>query len=50
MFFYMNIPLIGTSENNYRFFYIVSVSVVGSLLILLIITGYTAFIATNVGN
>ena len=40
----MNNPLIGTRENNYKFFYCVGISS------LLIITGYTAYISTDIGR
>ena len=46
----MNEPLVGSRETNYRFFYGASFSAVCSLFILFIITGYTAFIATDVGK
>ena len=46
----MNSPLIGTRENNYKFFYCVGISGISSLLILLIITGYTAYISTDIGR
>ena len=46
----MNDPLIGTRENNYKFFYCVGISGISSLLILLIITGYTAYISTDIGK
>ena len=45
----MDEPLISTPENNYRFFYAASASSVASLVILLVITGYTAYVSTNVG-
>ena len=38
----MNEPLVGSRENNYRFFYGASISAVSSLFILFFITGYTA--------
>ena len=46
----MDEPLVGTREQNYRFFYVASGAAVSSLLILLIITGYTAYISTAAGN
>ena len=46
----MNEPLVGSRENNYRFFYGASFSAVCSLFFLFIITGYIAFISTNVNN
>ena len=49
-FFKMDEPLVGSRENNYRFFYASSGAAIGSLLILLVVTGYTAYISTNIGN
>lgn len=46
----MDTPLIGSRENNYRFFYLASGSAISSLAMLLIITGYTAYISTHVGH
>lgn len=46
----MNEPLVGSTQNNYRFFYTASFSAVCSLFILFIITGYTAFISTDVSK
>ena len=46
----MNAPLVGSSENNYRFFYASSGAAIGSLAILLVVTGYTAYISTNIGT
>tara|TARA_B100001769_G_C22100534_1_gene594037 strand:+ start:1815 stop:2084 length:270 start_codon:yes stop_codon:yes gene_type:complete len=46
----MNEPLVGSSENNYRFFYASSGAAIGSLAILLVVTGYTAYISTNIGT
>ena len=46
----MEEPLVGTREQNYKFFYTASGSAIASLLILLIITGYTAYISTAAGN
>jgi len=46
----MDEPLMGTRAKNYRFFYGASASAIGSLIILLIITGYTAYIATHIGH
>jgi len=43
-------PLIGTREQNYKYFYVTGCASLGSLLILLIITGYTAYIATHMGH
>jgi hypothetical protein len=46
----MDEPLVGTREQNYRFFYVASGAAVSSLFILFIITGYTAYISTMAGN
>tara|TARA_B100000795_G_scaffold132725_1_gene99052 strand:- start:1442 stop:1738 length:297 start_codon:yes stop_codon:yes gene_type:complete len=46
----MDEPLVGTREQNYRFFYVASGAAVSSLVILLVITGYTAYISTMAGN
>jgi hypothetical protein len=46
----MDEPLVGNRVQNYRFFYIASGSAVCSLFMLLIITGYTAYISTHVGD
>ena len=43
-------PLIGTRDQNYKYFYATGCASLGSLLILLIITGYTAYIATHIGH
>jgi len=45
----MDEPLVSTPKNNYRFFYAASASSVTSLVILFVITGYTAYISTHVG-
>jgi len=42
-------PLIGTREQNYKYFYGTGCASIISLLILLIVTGYTAYISTHVG-
>ncbi len=41
----MDNPLIGNREENYKFFYCASGSAILSMIILLIITGYTAHIS-----
>lgn len=41
----MDNPLIGNREQNYKFFYCASGSAILSMIILLIITGYTAHIS-----
>ena len=43
-------PLIGTREQNYKYFYATGCASIVSLLILLIVTGYTAYISTHVGH
>ncbi len=43
----MNQPFIGSRENNYRFFYGASAAAILSLIVLFIITGYTAHTATE---
>ena len=44
----MDTPLISSPENNYRFFYVASGSAISSLVTLLFISGYTAYISTHV--
>lgn len=44
----MDTPLVGSRENNYRFFYTASGSAIASLTMLLVISGYTAYISTHV--
>ena len=46
----MDTPLIGNPANNYRFFYCAGGSVILSLILLLVITSYSAFIATDINN
>lgn len=46
----MEQPLIGNSTQNYRFFYTASASAICSTLFLLIITGYTAYTASEINN
>ena len=43
-------PLIGTRAQNYKYFYATGCASIISLLILLIVTGYTAYISTHVGH
>ena len=43
----MDQPLVGSRETNYRFFYGASASAIISLIVLFIITGYTAHTATE---
>lgn len=46
----MDEPLVGSRENNYRFFYAASASAVTSLVVLFVITGYTAYTATEINE
>jgi len=46
----MDEPLVGSRENNYRFFYAASGAAIISVVFLLVITGYTAVTATRVGE
>ena len=46
----MEEPLVGTPRQNYKFFYTASTSAIVSTLLLLIITGYTAYISTTAGD
>ncbi len=46
----MDEPLVGSRENNYRYFYAASGAAITSLGILLIVTGYTAFTAARIGE
>ena len=46
----MDEPLVGTREQNYRYFYVASGAAISSLVVLLIITGYTAYISTSAGT
>ena len=46
----MDTPLVGNRVQNYRFFYIASGSAVLSMIILLFISGYTAYISTSAGE
>jgi len=46
----MDAPLVGTRVQNYKFFYAASGSAIFSMLMLLIITGYTAYISTSAGE
>ncbi|RZD41386.1 MAG: hypothetical protein CXT73_05035 [Methanobacteriota archaeon] len=43
-------PLIGTREQNYKYFYGTGCASIVSLLILLIVTGYTAYTATEINE
>jgi hypothetical protein len=46
----MNDPFIGSHENNYRFFYGASLAAIISLIVLFVITGYTAIIASEING
>ncbi len=43
----MDQPLVGSRETNYRFFYGASAAAILSLIVLFVITGYTAHTATE---
>jgi len=46
----MNEPLVGNSRQNYRFFYTASLSAIVSLVVLFVITGYTAYTAGEINE
>lgn len=46
----MNEPLVGTRDSNYRFFYGASAAAITSLIVLFVITGYTAYTATEINE
>ena len=46
----MDEPLIGSPQQNYRFFYGASASAILSLVVLFVITGYTAYTATEINE
>ena len=46
----MDEPLVGTPQQNYKFFYAASGGAIFSTLLLIVITGYTAFISTSAGE
>ena len=46
----MDQPLVGSRETNYRFFYGASASAILSLIVLFIITGYTAHTADEMNT
>jgi len=46
----MDTPLVGTPPQNYKFFYIASISAIVSLIVLFIITGYTAATASEINE
>ena len=45
-----NTPLIGSRDNNYRFFYCTGGATILSLFLLFIITSYTAYVSTHIGH
>jgi predicted RND superfamily exporter protein len=46
----MDEPLVGSPQQNYRFFYGSSASAILSLVVLFVITGYTAYTATEINE
>ena len=46
----MDEPLVGTRQQNYRFFYGASLSAIISLIVLFVITGYTAYTASEINE
>ena len=46
----MDEPLVGTPQQNYRFFYGASISAIVSLVVLFVITGYTAYTASEINE
>ena len=46
----MDTPLVGTSAQNYRHFYIASAASIMSVIVLFVITGYTAHTATEINE
>jgi hypothetical protein len=46
----MDTPLVGTSSQNYRYFYVASAASIMSLIVLFVITGYTAYTATEINE
>jgi len=46
----MDQPLVGNRTQNYRFFYGASASAIISLIVLFVITGYTAHTATEINE
>ena len=43
-------PLIGTRKQNYKYFYATGLASLVSLVILFVISGYTAYVATHLGH
>ena len=46
----MDTPLVGTPKQNYHFFYGASLAAIVSLVVLFIITGYTAHTASEINE
>ena len=46
----MDAPLVGNPKQNYTFFYTASVSAILSVIVLLVITGYTAHTASDINE
>ena len=46
----MDAPLVGTPKQNYSFFYTASISAIFSVIVLFIITGYTAHTASEINE
>lgn len=46
----MDTPLVGTSSQNYRYFYVASATSIVSMVVLFVITGYTAHTATEINE
>jgi len=46
----MDTPLVGTPKQNYHFFYGASLAAIVSLIVLFIITGYTAATASEINE
>ena len=46
----MDTPLVGTSSQNYRYFYVASAASIVSMVVLFVITGYTAYTAGHMNE
>tara|TARA_B100002051_G_C16529898_1_gene532120 strand:- start:90 stop:338 length:249 start_codon:yes stop_codon:yes gene_type:complete len=46
----MDAPLVGTPRQNYSFFYTASISAILSVIVLFVITGYTAHTASEINE
>ena len=46
----MDAPLVGTPKQNYSFFYTASISAIFSVIVLVVITGYTAHTASEIND